>query len=170
MITAIVIGLIFFCLAGGIVYLVLYFPTKWLVKPHRSKIVRPTLSVLIGLPLTYWYLFTSPASNNKKATIENVDNQYLITMTGKRSLMVHDPISALKPGTYLDTFRVIIPRAEGTVNGEEIPTKPGEYKMLGSLTIDKEKMRLDLYYDNYDDKIKDPVSWNGEYKLQWKGN
>ncbi len=84
--------------------------------------------------------------------------------------MVHDAISALGRETYLDTFRVIIPRAEGIVDAQEIPTKPGHYKMLGSLTIDKEKMNLDLYYDNYDDKIKTPVSWNGEYKLQRKEN
>ena len=118
----------------------------------------------------YWYVFTSPASNNKNATIEKSDNQFIVTLTGKRTLMVHDPLSLLERGTYVDTFKITVPRPEGIINGNEIPTKPGNYKMLGSLTIEDGKMRMDLYYDNYDDKIQDPLSWNGDYKLEWKEN
>ena len=84
--------------------------------------------------------------------------------------MVHDPLSLLERGTYVDTFKITVPRPEGIINGNEIPTKPGNYKMLGSLTIEDGKMRMDLYYDNYDDKIQDPLSWNGDYKLEWKEN
>ena len=28
-----------------------------------------------------------------------------------------------------------------------------------------ERITVDLYYDNYSDKIKDPLSWNDDYKL-----
>jgi hypothetical protein len=40
---------------------------------------------------------------------------------------------------------------------------------LGTLKIDKEKLIVDLYYENSSGK-KEPLSWNGEYKLKWKSD
>ena len=167
---AIIFGLIFFCFSSGLAFLVFYLPTKWLVKTDSQRTVRLGLSVLMGLLIPIFYLFVSPENNNKTATIEKMENSYLVTVTGKRSYMVHDPISYLKRGTFLDSFEIIIPRAEGVINGQEIPRESGHYKILGKLTIVKEKMILDLYFDNTDDKIKDPLNWNGDYELQWIGN
>ena len=170
MIGVIIFGLILFCTTGGLVYFVLYYPTKWFVKKDKLKIVRLIGSTLIGLFISIFYLFYSPANNNETATIEQFKNQYIVTVTGKRILMVHDPISLLKQGTYIESFKISIPRAEGIINGQEIPTESGYYKMLGTLTIDGEKININLFYNNYDDKIKEPLSWNGNYKLQWKVN
>jgi hypothetical protein len=56
------------------------------------------------------------------ATIESHDNQFLLTLTGERLLMAHDPISFLKRGTYIETFQIVIPRDNGKIEGIEIPT------------------------------------------------
>jgi hypothetical protein len=168
MIIIILIVLIFICLTIGIAYLVLFFPTKWLIKRDKQKIVRLILSIFIGIFVAAYYLFVSPATNNKTATIEKLENQYVVTMTGKRCLMVHDPISLLMQKTYIDSCKISLPKSEGVILGLEIPTEKGHYKYLGSLTIKNDKMTVDLYYDNYDDKIKDPISWNGNYKLKWR--
>ena len=165
----IILGLILFILLSGLAYLVLFFPTKWFVKPDKLKIVRLILSPLIVLLIVAYYSFVPTWSNDDTATIEKIESHYMVTLTGQRALMVHDPISALKRKTYSDTFKINIPRAEGIINGHEIPRATG-YKMGGTLNIDKEKINIDLYYDNYDAKIKDPLGWNGEYKLKWKGD
>ena len=114
------------------------------------------------------YFSISPTNNNEIATIEKFENLYIVTVTGKRLLMPHDPISLLKRETYLDTFKVSVPRVEGIINGQEIPTEKGNYKVLGTIVIDGEQMKIDLYYDNFDDSIKNPLSWNGEYKVNLK--
>jgi len=167
MIDAIIFGLFTFLIVSGLIYLILYLPTQWIVKQDKLKIVRLTVSILIGLFITI-YFSISPTGNNSTATIEKVEDQYLVTVTGKRLLMVHDPISLLKRETYLDTFKVTVPRIEGVIDGREIPTKKGNYKMLGTILIDGEQMKIDLYYYNFDDSIKDPLSWNGEYKVKLK--
>ena len=91
-----------------------------------------------------------------------------MTLTGERLLLAHDPISFLKRGTYTDTLRLIIPRDKGEISGADISTEKGHYKMIGTLSIDGEQMEVDLYYDNYDNKIKDPLSWNDNYKIKTK--
>lgn len=167
MIDAIIFGLFSFLIVSGLIYLILYLPTQWIVKSDKLKVVRLTTSISIGL-LIVIYFSISPTNNNETATVEKFENLYVVTVTGKRLLMTHDPISFLKRETYLDTFKVSIPRAEGVINGQEIPTEKGNYKMLGTIVIDGEQMKIDLYYDNFDDSIKDPLSWNGEYKVKLK--
>jgi hypothetical protein len=81
--------------------------------------------------------------------------------------MVHDPVSLLQGKTYIETEILRVPRIEGVVEGREIPVAPGYYKYLGQIIFSGSQMKLDLYYDNYDDKKKDPLSWNGEYNLVW---
>jgi len=168
MIIIILIGLIFILISIGITYLILFFLTKWLIKKDKQKMVRLILSIVIGLLVTAYYLFVPAATNDKTATIEKFDNQYVVTVSGKRSLMVHDPISLFERKTYLETYKIIVPRAKGIVNGQEIPIKPGYYKLKGTMTFEKEHLIIDLWADNYDDKTKDPLSWNGNYKLNWK--
>jgi hypothetical protein len=168
MITIILIGLIFILITIGLIYLILFFPTKWLIKKDKQKRVRLVLSIVIGLLVTVYYLFVPAATNNKTATIANFDNQYIVTVSGKRSLMVHDPISLFERKTYLETYKIIVPRAEGIVNGQEITTQPGYYKFKGTMTFEKEHLIIDLWADNYDNKTKDPLSWNGKYRVKWK--
>jgi hypothetical protein len=165
----IILGLILFILSSGLAYLVLFLPTQWFVKPDKLKIVRLVLSPFIVLLIVAFYSFVPTSSNDDTATMEKIGNDYEITLTGQRAYMAHDPISALSRDTYSDTFKIIVPRAQGVINGQEITTEKGYYKMLGMLDISKDKMTIDLYADNYDDKTKDPIIWNGEYKLKRKG-
>jgi hypothetical protein len=118
--------------------------------------------LLFALSIIMFYLFVSPLSNNPSATIEKYNDQYTVTVIGKRLLMAHDPVSFLKRGTYQDTFKITIPRSQGVISGEEIAAQPGHYKMLGTITLENERLILDLHYN---DGAKDPLSWNGEYKL-----
>jgi hypothetical protein len=164
----IIFGLLLFSIAYGLVYVVSYLPTLWTVRTEKLKRVRRLVSAISGLLITSFYLFVSPTSNNETAIIESYGDKYLVTFTGERLLMAHDPISFLKRETYTDTLQLIIPRDKGKINGAEIPTEKGHYKMIGTLNIDEEQMKLDLYYDNSDDNIQDPLSWNDNYKIKTK--
>jgi hypothetical protein len=150
------------------VYVIAYLPTLWTVKAEKLRKVRRLVSAIGGLLITSFYLFVSPTSNNETAKIESYGDKYQVTLTGERLLMTHDPFSFLKRGTYTDTLQLIIPRDKGEIKGAEIPTEKGHYKMIGTLNIDGGKMELDLYYDNSDDNIKDPLSWNDNYRLKTK--
>lgn len=168
-----IIGLIFFTLilfsiAYAVVYVIAYLPILWTANTSKLKNTRRFISAIGGLLITSFYLFFSPATNNETAKIEAHGDKYQVTLTGGRLLMSHDPISFLRRKTYTDTLQLIIPRDKGKINGAEIVTDKGHYKMIGSLNIEGGKMQVDLYYDNSDDNIKEPLSWNDSYNLKTK--
>ena len=160
-----IIGIILFLLIFGIVYLVIFFPLKWFVNPKKFKSIRLISTGIISLLIVSCFLFYSPSSNNEIAKIRKFEKKYELTLTGKRMLMSHDLTSIFSNKTYLDTFKITIPRKQGLINGREIKQRKGYYKYLGTITIENNKIDVDLYYDNHDDGIKDPLSWNGKYKL-----
>lgn len=168
MIGVIIFGLILFGISYGLVYVIAYLPTRWTVKTDKLKITRRLISAIGGLLIASFYLFVSPTRNHEMATIESHDNQFLLTLTGERLLMAHDPISFLKRGTYIETFQIVIPRDNGKIEGIEIPREQGSYKMGGTININGDQMTIDLYYDNFDNKTKDQLSWNDDYELKRK--
>ena len=82
--------------------------------------------------------------------------------------MVHDPVSLFLRKTYEDSTNYILPRMQGFIKGEELLTKPGYYKSVGAINIQDNQVEINLSIANYDDKIFDPDSWNGKYKLVWR--
>lgn len=84
--------------------------------------------------------------------------------------MKHDPISFIISLPCKTNFEIQVPRINGIVNGEEIPVKKGHYRHVGRIVFEKERMKMDLSYDNTDDLVKSPLSWNGDYILVRKRN
>ena len=82
--------------------------------------------------------------------------------------MVHDPISLLLGKTYQDSLLLQLPvSATGLVPGNMIPVARGYYAYSGTVLLQPERRKVvvHLFYNNYDDHLKDPLSWNGEYDL-----
>jgi hypothetical protein len=163
-------------LLTGLAYAVLFLLTKF-VQSFRTekftadkKIKRTFLiaALTIAALATYFFLFTSPTTNYKTAFIEKEQQHYKVTVKGKRLYMVHDPISLFLRKTYEDSAQYIIPRSEGVIKGQELPTKEGYYKLVGDIIINDNHLKIDLSADNYDDKTLDPDTWNGDYKLVWR--
>ena len=90
---------------------------------------------------------------------------YFVEMKGRRRLLAHDPLSALRGRTYEETLTLELPRIEGAIDGAEIPAAPGYLGYTGRVVITKAKMKVELYYD---DDSKHPLPWNGEYTLVLK--
>lgn len=145
--------------------MILYFPLKWLSPKKNTNKTRLIISTLFGSILTYYLLFTSPDYNHKDASLVQKDDTYELTLTGERVYMSHDPISALSRETFTDTMILKLPRNKGLIKGNEI-IKEDDYPLLGSIEINDEQVTVELYYDNFDDHIKDPLSYNGSYKLK----
>ncbi len=130
----------------------------------RSRAVK--IAVAVALALGYSCV-RDKTSNDEIAVVARDGETYRITLSGTRYLMVHDPVSLLRRPRYTATKVLTVPRLTGTVDGAEIPVKPGYHKLLGSIVFDGERMTVDLYYDNTDDCIRDPLSWNGAYTLRF---
>ncbi len=115
------------------------------------------------------FLFVSSCEGNKNykvAYIIREKNLFFIKLTGKRELMSHNPQDIIKAKTYDDSLIIPIPSLkDGVVKGEDIPVKKGYYKYRGELVINNKILEVSLFYDNYDDKKLEPLSWNGRYKL-----
>jgi hypothetical protein len=103
--------------------------------------------------------------NYKDAYYTQLGDHYSIEVKGKRRLMAHDPVAILKGETYEASATFLVPRIHGSVAGNEIPRPKGTYNYLGSISFENSSMVIDLYADNYDNKTKDKVSWNGKYHL-----
>ena len=107
----------------------------------------------------------SGVGNYERAYFAKHGATYLVEMKGTRRLMAHDPFSAIRGRTYEETLTIEVPRIEGMIEGAEIPVKPGYLRYAGRVVITKDKMRVDLYYDDREDNTKVPLPWNGEYTL-----
>lgn len=78
--------------------------------------------------------------------------------------MVHDLGSIFSNNTYEDSVILQVPSLQdGVVMGREIPVEEGYYKYLGEIVIQKEKLQVNLSFDNTDEKKAEPISWNGNY-------
>ena len=161
----IVIICLFLAYSGS--YIVLYIPIRLLFKNDRFKKLRLILPIIGALFILSFYTFISPAKNYEMATIRTVQNNYLLTLTGDRLLMVHDPISALMRKTYVDTLELLIPRQKGKIDGREIKIKQG-YKVSGTLDIEGNSVKVDLYFNNNEEKKNEPLFWNDNYKIHRK--
>jgi len=115
------------------------------------------------------FLYVSSCEGNKNykvAYIIREKNLFFIKLTGKRELISHDPQDIIKAKTYDDSLIIQIPSLkDGVVKGEDIPVKKGYYKYKRELVIKNKILEVFLFYDNYDDKKLEPLSWNGRYKL-----
>ncbi len=131
---------------------------------RRNKIY---VAIILTVLFILFELFYNPAKNFKIAYIEKTNDKYVITVKGKRNLMVHDPISALKKGTYMDSAKFVVTRSCGIIKGMELPKENDSYPTINNdaLIIDNKTITINLFYNNYDNKIKQPSSWNGKYKL-----
>ena len=111
------------------------------------------------------FLACARVGNDERAYFARHGQSYLVEMKGRRRLMAHDPVSAIRGRTYEDTLTIELPRLEGTIDGSEIPVTPGKLRYLGQVVIARPKMNVDLYYDDPGDAGRRPLPWNGEYTL-----
>jgi Mg2+/Co2+ transporter CorB len=132
--------------------------TKWVT----GKTVVIVTSIVIALLPFFYLLFSTGAQNYTTAYIQPQAAGYKLTVKGKRMLMVHDPVSALLNHTYEDSASFIIPR-QGIIPHNEIQVLNKDYKFTGTIVIDEQKMKIQLFYDNLH---KEPCDWNGTYHLK----
>ncbi|MES2670559.1 MAG: hypothetical protein V4673_09110 [Pseudomonadota bacterium] len=116
--------------------------------------------IAIGMALTG----CDRSHNYKEAAYFELDGRYTVTLSGKRMLMAHDPVSLILSKTYEEHLELDLPRLSGTIRGDDIPVKSG-YEYTGTIEVSGTQMRVNLYYDNTDDEVSKPLSWNGQYVL-----
>ena len=107
----------------------------------------------------------SMTGNQERAYFSKQGSSYLVEMKGTRRLMAHDPISFIRGRTSEETLILELPRIEGEIEGSEIPVPPGKLPYGGRVVIAKDKMKVDLFYDDRTDNTRMPLDWNDEYTL-----
>ncbi|MBC7400286.1 MAG: hypothetical protein H7289_10095 [Mucilaginibacter sp.] len=124
--------------------------------------------VVLGISLLISTYSCNGAKNNKEAYIVIKGNKSFIKLKGKRNYMVHDPISLVFNKTYEDSTLISLPRVQnGIIKGNEIITEKGYYKYTEDsfISIDHQKLKIYLQYNDTDDKKVEQDGWNGEYNL-----
>lgn len=140
-------------------------PSAWRCS-GRPKLLASAVAVLIAPILGC----SSKVENYSNAYYSVAGEHYVVTLKGKRNRMAHDSISALLARTYEEVETIEVPRIDGVVEGREIPVPKGCYGYVGRIAFAGTEMKIDLYYDNYDDGKKEPLSWNGDYMLLPESN
>lgn len=105
------------------------------------------------------------SKNYPTAWYVETNGNYVITVSGRRMLMAHDPISALEAKTYERSNSFVVPRITGRIEGSEIPRELGYYRYGGYIDISGTSMEMRLWADNTDDHRKEDLTWNGRYTL-----
>lgn len=131
----------------------------------------PTRSQVSSIVICFATLVSacSGTGNDEHAYFAKHGSSYLVELKGRRRLMAHDPVSAVRGRTYEETLTIELPRFEGVIEGAEIPVRRGSLPYAGRVVITRGKMKVDLYYDDRDSNTKVPLLWNGEYALVQKG-
>jgi len=130
-------------------------------------------SVLFSLALAVGYSCTTisqnTADNFRTAYIEKAGDSLVITVTGRRRLMAHDPISALKNETYVDSAKFMIPINKHFAGKSEVRAVGFGYPIdSGGISINKDTVRVDLYFNDYDHHEIYSTGWNGKYVIFWR--
>lgn len=107
----------------------------------------------------------SRVGNYEHAYFKQHGTTYLVELKGKRRLMAHDPISALRGHTYEETLTMQLPRIQGEVQGSEIPVPPDKLRYTGRIVLTNGKMKVELFYGNPDSSTRVALPWNGDYTL-----
>lgn len=107
----------------------------------------------------------SRVGNYERAYFSRQGRSYFVEMKGTRRRMAHDPISFIRGETYEETLIMQLPRIEGVIEGTEIPVPKDKLGYTGQVSITKDRMEVNLYYDNKSEMTKAPLPWNGEYTL-----
>lgn len=108
----------------------------------------------------------SKAQNYPDAEAIIDEGKTFIKLKGKRGQMAHDIISLFSSKTYEDSILILVPSFnDGIIKGEDVSIEKGHYKYLGELSITGNRLKVNLFHDNTDDKRVEPTSWNGKYNL-----
>ena len=102
----------------------------------------------------------SRVGNDERAYYAKQGATYLVELKGTRRLMAHDPISAIRGRTYEETLIMQLPRIVGAINGTEIPVPKDKLSYTGQVSITKDKMEVNLYYDDKNEMTKAPLPSN----------
>ena len=132
--------------------------------------MKKILLICIGLLFLGCSIFKG-AKNSKYAYYTFKNNVYSIELSGQRTYMAHDPISAIKGDTYPVQMIFIVPKIKGIIKGKDIisPKEDNVFEYLGEIKIHNGKMSINLEYKYFDNETPNsPVSWNGKYTLMEK--
>jgi hypothetical protein len=107
------------------------------------------------------------------AFIQKMNNQdsLIIMVYEKRKYMVHDLVSLLKPDRYyIDSMLLFVPdRHENFVKFNEVKLAgAGHYPFVkGGISFSSDSVKIDLAFDDSDDKKIDVPECNGSYLVKW---
>jgi len=111
--------------------------------------------------------FSQEGTNNFKiAYVDKADDSLVITVLGRRRLMVHDPISALKNETYVDSAKFMIPTKRSFAGKNEVRAVGAGYPIVsGGIWLNNDSVRVDLQFNDYDHHKIYSTGWNGTYLI-----
>ena len=122
----------------------------------RASLILVSFAILV--------LGCSRTGNDERAYFVKRGTTYVVEMRGRRRLLSHDPLSAIRGRTYEETLTIELPRLEGVIEGAEIPVRSGYLRYAGRVAITNRKMKVDLYYHG-DANARVALLWNGDYTL-----
>jgi hypothetical protein len=149
-------------------------PYDRIVKPFRLVVMlvqRLLPSIFLFIIALFAFCCNSQSQdgtrNFDRAYVEHYNDSTMITIFGKRSLMVHDPVSLFKKDKYyVDSVMLIVPGKTGFFKPNEISMIPrGGYPFVkGGIFITDDSVKVELFYDDYDDKEIKHFTYSGNYK------
>jgi len=136
---------------------------------RKFILISALLSIILLLELSCTSFSQDNNDNFKIAYIDKANDSLVITVTGQRRLMAHDPISALKDGKYVDSAKFMIPVNKNFAGKGQVRAVGFGYPIdSGGILIKKDTVRIDLYFNEYDRHKITSTGWNGTYVIFWR--
>ena len=107
--------------------------------------------------------------NFKIVYLDKTEDSIIITIMGRRLLMVHDPISLLKNKYYVDSVKVVIPQNKAFIKSSEIRVVGADYQIVkGGIKMMKDSLNINIVFYDYDEHKNYSWSYNGTYAIFWR--
>ena len=119
-------------------------------------------NLLIFIIISTSFTACSQKMNNIDAYLVNRNDSLFIELKGKRRYLHSENTYEVKNHMYIKGNIL----KDGKFSAKDFFSWDGKgYEPLGDITIKKNKLILNISFDDYDDKKIVPDAWNGEYFL-----
>ncbi|MGC3945528.1 MAG: hypothetical protein QM762_13595 [Chryseolinea sp.] len=129
-------------------------------KFKRLRKNKTKYSIILSACIAILFVLIPPLLNNNTATIKSDHDQFIVTLTAKRTGLESDPRSVIKQ-PYNESLILTAPKKNLIISAQEfiIDDPEDSTRFTGRLIVGPWKITVDFYHKDR------PTRWNGDYRI-----
>ena len=106
------------------------------------------------------------SSRDNTAKVLKTDSTQLVTLFQYKRTMSHDLSTFFTNNKYLDSIQLTLSSLNKCVSGKDIQSEKDAYPITGQIEIQKTRLKVTVFQNNFDLHKKEDIGWNGTYVIK----